>query len=63
MCLENFLHTDLSEEELEYQTCVAKEFVGDESKGHQEPRDYSSYLTALAVYRYVTFFKNKYFKI
>ena len=50
MGLENFLHTDLPEEALKYQTCVSKEFVGDESKGHQEPKDYSSYLTALAVY-------------
>ena len=63
MGLENFLHTDLSEEELEFQTCADKEFVGDESKGHQEPKDYSSYLTALAVYWYVNNRKLKYFRI
>ena len=48
MGLENFLHDDLDKEALELQTCVSKD--DDTSKGHQEPRDYSSYLNSLAIY-------------
>ena len=56
MGLENFLHADLDNEALKRQTCVSKD--DDMSRGHQEPRDYSSYLNALAIYwyRYINIF-------
>ena len=58
MGLENFLHSDFDKSDPNYeklikqQTCVSPELVGNKSTGHQDPVDYSSYLTALAAYWY-----------
>ena len=48
MGLENVLNSELDEASLKIQTCV-----GEDDHGHQQPRDYSSYLNALAIYRYL----------
>ncbi len=45
MVVENYLSTDLSDEEMLIQTCVAP---GDE--GHQQPKDHSAYLNFITVY-------------
>ena len=47
MGLENILNADLDDDALDIQTCVLKE-----DHGHQQPRDYSAYLIALAIYWY-----------
>ena len=48
MVVENPLGYDLSPEEMEIQTCVEN---GDE--GHQQPKDYSSYLNFITIYMLV----------
>ena len=48
MQFENYFGTDLSDEEMKIQTCIA--LNDDLGHGHQTPKDYSNYLNFITIY-------------
>ena len=50
MEMENHISSDLSEDKMDIQSCVARDADGHFDEGHQQPKDYSAYLNFITVY-------------